>query len=182
MQSLQQMSGQQLQWVQPVKGRLHFLLTTTQNTDELAKLTIVKGAIGIGESADMQWTFKRGGIYHPRVKIFSTQGGTQLGMSKGSPWKFKGLLELDDGNKYQWKKAGKSWLVLTADDRPVVTFTEAARLTVGLLEIAPVHTANLSLLMTFIMYQWAVRFTGNDSVSTGIDAGIGAGISAALGG
>lgn len=99
MKKIAELAGLKLNW-----GTRPFTLEyELRANDELAATLCFKklfGTLAIAESADGSWSFKRMGLFKPRVTIQANGSDEDIAIFRNNTWSEGGTLEFPDGRKY----------------------------------------------------------------------------------
>jgi hypothetical protein len=143
MRPITAVAGQELLWVQPVADQRAYELRAGEEV--VATLGWQRRSLAVAEAAGHLWTFKRQGLWHPRVTVRAA--GTDVDVAVFHPsWMGGGTLELAPGRRLvlRWQT---EWVWQDEVGATLVHFTE------GPVEITP-SAASLSDLSLLVLLGW----------------------------
>ena len=108
MNSLTNLSGEQLNWIQPKTAHQLFELKTQNDVYGILNFPKSHGSLAEAETADGKWTLKRVGFFHPHITIRNYGEENDLGIFKPNIMATSGTLEFNGGRKYVWE-ASNFW-------------------------------------------------------------------------
>lgn len=98
---MSELTGRELQWVQPSGFKMEYELRDGETLAATLRFRSSFGSLATAESADGCWTFKRIGFWQPTVTVRVCGQEANLATFKNNTWSSGGTLELTDGRKYQ---------------------------------------------------------------------------------
>src|SRR5215831_5189068 len=82
------------------------------------------GTLAEAQAGSQSWTFKRSGVFHPRVTV--RREGSEENLALFTPsWNGTGLLEFADGRILRWQATrsfGREWAWVTSDQKILMRF------------------------------------------------------------
>src|SRR5262249_50114080 len=108
MQRITSLVGREVKWVQPRAMKRNFELRDGEDVAAALSFQGRFGSLGVAESADGSWTFKRAGFWRKRVTIRPADSETELAVFTNSTWSGGGSLALGDGR--QWRANTNLWI------------------------------------------------------------------------
>jgi hypothetical protein len=125
MKPLSDAGERELYWMQPTMKR-SFELRAGDDLFATLKFETAVGSLATAESASATWTFKRGGVFKPRVTV-RVQGTEQNLAVYHLKWgSAEGVLEFADGETYVWQLANfwaTRYQIVGAEGNPLISYT-----------------------------------------------------------
>ena len=123
-------SGQgELSWVQPRRIEAEYQLVRDRKTVASLRWEKALGSLATGEAGDSRWTFKRVGVFRPRVTVRVQGSETDIAVFEPG-WSYTGLLRFSDGRSYRWTNVSfweLEWAFTREDGSPLVRFFQRAK-------------------------------------------------------
>lgn len=167
MQTIRDVAGQPLLWVQPARLKQFFELRAGDVV--VATLRFERASLATGETADQQWTFKREGFWHPRVTV--RVHGSDDNVALFNPaWTGGGTLELQ-GRTTHFGAANfwhSQWTWEQVKDTPLVRFKSHAGLlkTEGEVEIEGDAARSPDLPLLVVLGWYLLILFGRDAAAS----------------
>jgi hypothetical protein len=175
MQTIREVAGQELVWVQPARMKQNFELRA--GDEVVATLRWERSSLATGETSEQTWTFKREGFWHPRITL--RVPGSNDNMALFNPgWTGGGTLEFPQGRTLHFGAANfwrSEWVWAETKDTPLVRFKSRQGLlkTEGQVEIDPsaAESPDLALLVVLGWYL-LILFARDASAQAGATAAV----------
>ncbi len=121
MRQISQTAGEELLWVQPAARRREHELRA--GDDVVATLRFQRGSLADAEAERQHWTFKRQGLWQPRVTVRVAGADADVAVFRPH-WVGGGTLELADGRTLELRSANfwQSQWVWQEKDQPLMLF------------------------------------------------------------
>lgn len=119
----------ELSWVQASDGEAGYRLV--QDGKSVASLRFAKalGSLATGDAEGSRWTFKRVGVFRPRITVRLEGSETDLAVFEPG-WTGAGPLRFSEGRSYRWTNVSfwqLEWAFVRDDDgSPLVRFFQRA--------------------------------------------------------
>ena len=169
--------GQNVKWQQPRIMKMEYELRADDRVVANLRFRSAFSSFATAECADGTWTFKRIGLWHPKVTIHSRGENTNLAIFVNNSWSGGGTLELSDERKYPAKT--NFWAsqleFQTEMGEPLVSYRKIG----GLLhlsseiEIAPFAKGVISELPWIVLLGWYLHVMMHNDASAGVAATMG---------
>ena len=108
MNSITNLSNEQLNWIQPKATHELFELRTQYDLCGVLNFPKSLGSLAEAETAEGKWTLKRVGFFHPKITIRNYGEENDLGFFKPNMMATSGILEMSNGKKFIWE-ASNFW-------------------------------------------------------------------------
>ncbi len=171
MRRIGEVRGQELAWTQT--GYYHGEYELQAGDEVVATLRWRGGSLGIAETADGVWSFKRPGLRRSRVSIRRAGSGTEIAVFSSS-WIGGGTLELVGGRLFYWSATNlwrSRWVWREANGTELVSLRSRQRIRLsGQVEWSQAAAAlpELDLLVTLGWYLLVMR--AQDSTTDAVAA------------
>jgi hypothetical protein len=99
MRAISELSGKELQWVQPGLLKMYYELRAGDERVATLRFRSTYGTFATAESADGCWTFKRVGFWQTRVSIRPCGASHETAVFKNDTWSGGGTVEFPDGRR-----------------------------------------------------------------------------------
>ncbi|MGH7725917.1 MAG: hypothetical protein ACREOU_10875 [Candidatus Eiseniibacteriota bacterium] len=113
MKHLRELVGRELTWTQPHALKRDFDLMDGSAVVATLRFRSLMGSLGVAETADGTWTFKRVGFWQTRVTIRDSKD-REIATFRNNTWTHGGTLELADGRELtrggraKWTRGSRS--------------------------------------------------------------------------
>ena len=99
MRSIKEFIGAEINWKQPNAFKMEYELRAGEEVIGTLNFRSSFGSMATAECVDGCWTFKRTGIFKPKVTIRVCDSENEIGVFNNNTWSGGGTLELTNGQK-----------------------------------------------------------------------------------